>query len=150
VQGKAQGVVSESVGEGAIMAKVYVITKGCYSDYHICAVTLDKEKAERLRKLFDGGSMDEARIEEWDTEQHVDLLSGRKPYFVLFRENGDVLSVTEDEYCIEYFEPKIFVFHHRYYGDVLKTAVYADSREAAVKIAAEKRAKYLAEKEGIA
>lgn len=30
------------------MAKVYVITKGCYSDYHICAVTLDKEKAERL------------------------------------------------------------------------------------------------------
>lgn len=132
------------------MAKVYVITKGCYSDYHICAVTLDKEKAERLRKLFDGGGMDETEIEEWDTEQHVDLLSGRKPYFVLFRENGDVLSVTEDEYCIEYFEPKIFVFHHCYHGDVLKTAVYADNREAAIKIAAEKRAKYLAEKEGIA
>ena len=45
------------------MAIVYVIAKGCYSDYHICAVTLDKEKAERLCKLFDNGGMDETGIE---------------------------------------------------------------------------------------
>ena len=32
--------------------KAYIITKGEYSDYHICAVTLDKDKAEQLKKLF--------------------------------------------------------------------------------------------------
>lgn len=29
--------------------KAYVITKGTYSDYHICAVTLDKSRAEKLK-----------------------------------------------------------------------------------------------------
>ena len=33
---------------------VYVITKGQYSDYHICAVTMDKDRAERMRKLYNG------------------------------------------------------------------------------------------------
>ena len=51
----------------------YVITSGCYSDYHICAVTLDRNKAERLKKLYsckyDGDSTD---IEEWD----IDDLNG--------------------------------------------------------------------------
>lgn len=30
--------------------KVYVITKGIYSDYHICAVAMDEEKAKVLGK----------------------------------------------------------------------------------------------------
>lgn len=32
--------------------EIYVITKGTYSDYHICALTLDKEKAECLKKIY--------------------------------------------------------------------------------------------------
>lgn len=134
------------------MAKVYVITKGCYSDYHICAVTLDKEKAERLRKLF-GNSCDEPEIEEWDTEATIDLLSGRKPYCVCFYKNGELFSADANEYCIEYFEPGIkenFLFVRGVQVDLLDVKLYADSREAAIKIAAERRTKYLAEKEGIA
>lgn len=134
------------------MAKVYVITKGCYSDYHICAVTLDKEKAERLRKMFDS-SCDEAEIEEWDTEATADLLSGRKQYYVRFCQNGAVFSADQREYCLEYFNPGIkesFCFVKGQKVDLLDVELYADSREAAIKIAAEKRAKYLAEKEGIA
>ena len=130
------------------MAKVYVITKGCYSDYHICAVTLDKEKAERLCKLFDDGGMDEPEIEEWDTEQHVDLLSGRKPYLVSFCKNGDLYSVYEDTWGFEYFKPEII--ERPKIDDNLLVKLYAEDKESAIKIAAEKRAKYLAEKEGIA
>lgn len=32
--------------------KIYAITKGCYSDYHICALTVNKKKAKRLKKLY--------------------------------------------------------------------------------------------------
>ena len=128
------------------MAKVYVITKGCYSDYHICAVTLDKKKAERLCNLVDDGGMDESKIEEWDTEQHVDLLSGRKPYYVSFRKNGDLYSVDESTWGFEYFESEII--ERPKINDSLLVKLYAEDKESAIKIAAEKRAKYLAEKEG--
>lgn len=130
------------------MAKVYVVTKGCYSDYHICAVTLDKEKAERLRKLFDGGGWDEACVEEYDTKTHEGFLSGRKPYCVSFRKNGDLYSVDEKTCGIEYFAPGI-VEYPKHEG-CLSVNLYAKNENAAIKIAAEKRAKYLAEKEGIA
>lgn len=46
---------------------VYVITKGCYSDYHICGVTFDKDRAEKLVKFYSDG-YDDAEIEEYDTE----------------------------------------------------------------------------------
>lgn len=130
------------------MAKVYVITKGCYSDYHICSVTLDKEKAESLRVLFDGSnSRDETRIEEFDTESHTDLLAGRKPYRVSFRKNGDLCSVNEDVWGIEYFKPGINEFPKL--NECLVVYLYANSKIDAIQIAAEKRALYLATKEGI-
>lgn len=48
--------------------KVYVITKGEYSDYHICCVCLDRETAERRKKLF-SDNYDEAEIEEFDSDE---------------------------------------------------------------------------------
>ena len=135
------------------MAKVYVITKGCYSDYHICAVTLDKKKAERLCKLFDGGGMDESEIEEWDTEKHDDFLAGRMPYRVIFLEDGNVFSVDCDTWGLEYFETGITetpIWQNMKKLSGLRVNLYAEDKVSAIKIAAEKRAKYLAEKEGIA
>lgn len=49
--------------------KVYVITSGEYSDYGICAVTLDKKQAELLKERY-SGKWDEARIEEYDTDDY--------------------------------------------------------------------------------
>ena len=134
------------------MATVYVVTKGCYSDYHICAVTLDKEKAERLRKLFDGGGMDEAGIEEWDTEKHDDFLAGRMPYCVIFLEDGNVFSADCDTWGLEYFETGITetpIWQNMKKLSGLCVNLYAEDKESAIKIAAEKRAKALAEKRGI-
>ena len=44
---------------------IYVITKGIYSDYHICAVATDKTRAEELR-LFFSDQYEEANIEEYE------------------------------------------------------------------------------------
>jgi hypothetical protein len=126
--------------------KVYVITKGEYSDYHICAVTLDEKEAEQLAKIHTD-SWDKADVEEWDTEDHQDLLNGRVPYIVKFwkgvhfgrRETVDRYTGTPDR-----FRPGIFLTANH---DEVK--LYATDSEAAVKIAAEKRARALAEREGI-
>lgn len=124
--------------------KVYVITQGCYSDYHICAVTLDEQEAERLRKVY-SETYDQARVEEYDTDgpEAKNGLDGRVPYCVCFRENG-ATSVSMSYESAETFRPGIEL----YYGYDLVKLLAADS-EAALKIAAEKRAQALAEREGL-
>lgn len=43
---------------------VYIITSGEYSDYSIKAVTLDAEKAERLKKIYMAKGYNCVEIEE--------------------------------------------------------------------------------------
>jgi hypothetical protein len=47
--------------------KIYIVTAGEYSDYHIVRVFLDKEKAERYISLC-GNHYDEPVIEEYETD----------------------------------------------------------------------------------
>lgn len=49
--------------------KVYVITAGEYSNYHICAVATDPVSAENLRLLYSDGWNGEAYIEEFETRE---------------------------------------------------------------------------------
>lgn len=59
--------------------KVYVITKGEYSDYMICDVTLDKEQAELL-KIDYSDRWEEAQIEEYDTDRYkIEVSDDYKP-----------------------------------------------------------------------
>ena len=63
--------------------KVYVITKGQYSDYHICAVVTDFKKAQILREKF-SDKIDDAKIEEFDTENFNDIFAGKNLYCIYF------------------------------------------------------------------
>jgi len=45
--------------------RIYVITQGAYSDYHICAATTDFERAEKLRQYFEATGWESANIEEF-------------------------------------------------------------------------------------
>lgn len=46
--------------------KVYVVTKGSYSDYHICRIFLDKKKAEKYKESISDSSYDgKADVEEY-------------------------------------------------------------------------------------
>lgn len=55
--------------------KIYAITKGEYSDYHICALTIDKAKAERLAKIY-SDSWRKASISTFDDGEYNDEVLG--------------------------------------------------------------------------
>ena len=130
--------------------KIYVITKGCYSDYHICAVATDPEQAEKLAKIF-SDRYDEADVEEFDTEAAVDLTRGRIPWELTFTTTGNMRygprNMAENT---DAFEPGIRVSPATPWSpERLIVSVYAPNEEAAVKIAAEKRAEFLTQRAGL-
>lgn len=128
--------------------KIYVLTKGCYSDYHIVAVTTDLENAKKLAKRFTN-NWEEVAIEEYEDLEYNDL----PIWYVGFKSNGDVIRCTQQELnddlsyrnlntFMEWVPEADFLLCGRVY-------VAAETEEAAIKIAAEKRAEYLAKKEGV-
>lgn len=123
--------------------KVYIITKGTYSDYHICAVTLDKNTAEKLAKKYSEDSWSEAVIEEHALE---DFTKGERfMYCVTFGNNG--ISCSFEEY--EHTE-KVFYYKNAYSGQGrMVVYVKAQDEDHAKKIAQDRRAEYLAKKEGV-
>lgn len=120
--------------------KVYVITKGQYSDYHICAVVTDFKKAQILREKF-SDKIDDAKIEEFDTENFNDIFAGKNLYCIYFGKNGNVTSVFVNE--LDYFDPKdnlVKIFR----DCIVQVNVFAFDEASAIKIAVEKRAIELA------
>lgn len=125
------------------MAKVYVITAGSYSDYHICAVTLDPEKAKVLEKFYTKHGCEPAGIEEYEADYPYDRIeSGCMMYNVWFGPLGEVMKV--DSTYATYREST-----YGWGGGGVRAEVWAKDEKSAIKIAAERRAVYLAEKEGI-
>lgn len=117
--------------------KVYIITKGVYSDYHICAVTSDKNMAEKLCRVYTDNDRHKARIEEYDLNERPEDV--RIMYCVEITDDG--VEVCENDY-----ENKEFEYGDR--GDFTAYVVAMD-RDHAVKIAQNRRAEYLAKKEGV-
>lgn len=121
--------------------KVYVITKGSYSDYHICAVAIDKDKAEKLAKLYSEGC-DVADIEEYDTESVGKFIEYGHFYTCWGHMANSKISIydsTPD--FLDSDEGKIM----RLPGGSLRLFIYAKSGEHAFKIASDKFAQYKAE-----
>lgn len=52
--------------------KIYIITKGEYSDYHICAATTDENIAKKLLRLYSDG---------WDEPQMKHMMTGQRETF---------------------------------------------------------------------
>lgn len=124
----------------------YVVTKGEYSCYHIVAVTTNRGVAEQIANKFGGEySWDRIRIEEYEDGEVM-----LKPaWIVTFDRAGNAVQceACEDEYyykCIGRAMER-----GRGYDRTMCCHVSADTEEAAIKIAAEKRAMYLAEKNGL-
>lgn len=122
--------------------KIYVVTKGDYSDYHIVAVTTDPETAKKLADRFTERS-DEARVEEYEEASPVEL----PMWHVVIDPDGSVYSCAMAARSNSYAYTTLnrcTTFNKRVY-----VYVEAGSKEKAIKIAAEKRAEYLAQKEGL-
>lgn len=123
--------------------KVYVITKGEYSDYHICAVATDKEKAEEIRKKY-SQPWEAAEIEEYDTEE-TEMLMYKNLYVCIYYKKSKSIIVNETSF--EY--PPSIEFMVKDSTSQLSTHVNADDKVHAFKIASDRFAKYLAEKQGL-
>ena len=121
--------------------KIYVITKGCYSDYHICSVTEDKEKAKILVEKF-SDTYDTANIEEYDTEDTNEVLKFKNAYICWYYSESKEIKIGSSGF--DYFDKEVISFR-----DGLYTHVLANTEEDALKIASDKFAKYRAEQQGL-
>ena len=132
------------------MNTVYVITKGSYSDYHICAVASTQERAEQLRKMYSGYS-EAANIEEYGIDIPSDEYYNENPtlyWEVILKQDGNLIYIQT-----YYDKPNQSVTikegRWNWQGSFIVSNIQADTQEKAMKIAYDKRAQYLAEKFGL-
>lgn len=122
--------------------KIYVITKGFYSDYHICAVTTNEEKAEKLKKLCTD-DLDEAEIEIYEDDETSDEPNVFWDYYY------ETNNVAIYEYSFSnYDEIREEVFQNKD-GTITRARVFAKDAEHAKRKAQDMIAMYKAEKAGI-
>lgn len=125
--------------------KVYVITNGIYSDYHICGVATDYETAEKIRK-HTSGRYDESRIEEYETDTWSDIVRIGGLYHV--NKYGAHLQACRENYDVEaLYNNRNVVMDYGNGGKGVN--VIARDEDHAKKIAADLFAKYEAEKNGL-
>lgn len=124
-----------------LVQKVYVITKGCYSDYHICTITADPELAKRLVKIY-SDDFNDAEIEEYKLNE----CNKRQLYGVVFDKHGNIVKIKADEYEPQR-EEGVDTWSES--DDDITFWVYAKNIDYAEKIAQDKRAEYIAKKENV-
>lgn len=133
------------------MGKVYVVTSGEYSDYHIDGMFSTEELAQKFIDSFKRHEYTEMDIEEWELDVHKDALSqGYLPFRVSMRQNGDVMSCEHEDSSYGFHsETPRDSFHSTVWNDqgapkYMVSHVYAKDQQHAIKIANERRGQYLA------
>lgn len=127
--------------------KIYVLTKGQYSDYHICGVFDNEELARGFVKLFDGSlnkeEYDRYMIEEYEVNPFkMEVGKGYNPYFVRMRKNGEAYKIRIADSEFGFLDSNSFGFCMR--GD-LYNHCFARDEQHAVKITNELRVRLIAE-----
>jgi len=118
------------------MKKVYVITAGEYSDYHICAVTDNWESAENLRMLNDR-KWSPAQIEEYTIDQ---MKEPPKSYWhITYRLNGENTCCEQYHYTDGVNEPEEEVAFNCF---IFYVDVVCEDKNKALKIAQDRIAQY--------
>ncbi len=130
------------------MSKVYIVTSGDYSDYHICAASLDKKRAEILAEKYTD-RYDEATVEEYELDEFFEeAIQGYFWYWCWCKiENGmfGQVGVRQlDSYGTDVVGKVVKSLRH----EQLFVDVLAENDEHARKIAAEKFATYIYEHAG--
>ena len=123
--------------------KIYVVTKGEYSAYHIIAATLNKQVAEEIAKRY-SDDYDDAIVNEFED---MEINYKKKIITVFFNKQG-LVKALENSYNEDYHLNDIGEVHE-WPGETIYITLFADTKEEAIKISAEKRAKYLAQKIGL-
>jgi hypothetical protein len=122
---------------------VYVVTEGSYSDYHICAVFLDKEKADAMARVLGN----EAEVEEYEADS-TDMRDVGEIYLVQMDLSGDnaKVKVAGSYYrgLLAYDKEWSSCIHRApWCSPELWTVVAAKDEGHAIKVANERRTAYL-------
>ena len=129
------------------MNKVYIVTAGEYSDYHIVGATLDRAKAELARQAYERGyarfQPESVSIEEYDLDAFDTIREKDNIYHVNFSpDSGPEIFEPMCDDSLSFNKCHVFI-------NELEVEVAAKDESHALKIAQDLRAQYLAEKEGI-
>lgn len=127
------------------MKTYYAVTDGDYSDYHIIAITDNKERAENIKKLY-SSKYSEPMIEEFfDGEAKNEAL-----YNVLYNTDGSynvTLQTFDKEYSSDINIVRENVSNNHWWK--YQVFVIAKDENHAIKIAQDLWAEHKAKKEGI-
>lgn len=138
------------------MSTVYVVNRGCYSDYHVVAIFSTKQKAKDFMQAVRTDYDDYNDIEEYELDNNVvDLIKhGYSIWNIHMLRNGDTERVERRDSEAFYIESIGFTIWQRSQipinkdknvGDVLVAYVWAKDEKHAIKITNEHRAQIIAE-----
>lgn len=115
--------------------KIYVVTKGSYSDYHIVGVSLSKETAEKIASVY-SGQYEPAHVEEYEEDRY----QAETIWEVKISRDGKLESIVRnnDE------------GRDGFYDGVFYCSVHSNDVEKIAKIAFDRRAEALAKANGVA
>jgi hypothetical protein len=115
--------------------KVYLITAGSYSDHHVCGIFSTKEAAEAVLDLFE----DSPSVEEYELDLFRPHPEGWKPWGVWMGLNGTIACKQD----ITGFEEIVCDSAHA--DDGIRVFLWAKDEDHAIKVASERRARWIAE-----
>jgi len=128
--------------------KLYVVTRGEYSDYRVVAIFDDKKMAEWFATMVQQVN----DIEEYELNPHAEAVrEGFGFYRVEMGRNGDVLTATEDTIGWSYIPPPSVRAERWNHAEkkpagelILIVFTFARDAKHAIKIANEQRAQIIA------
>lgn len=139
------------------MEKVFVLTDGVYSDYHIIGIFSTRKKAEEM--LNEMYHKSDVRISEFELNPfQKQLQEGLKKYVVSMKRNGDIEEEIRRDITNTYYEDTGNQWGRIYTKEIANapiegykytfiTSVWAKDEKHAVKIVNEKRMILIAEGE---
>lgn len=132
------------------MKKFYAVTAGEYSDYHIIAITDNKERADNIAKIYrddcwNYGTQVEEFVDSGVIEDVIWEVSARADGSYRVYDTG---FDKENVNVIKEILPSISNNFGKI-GEKYSVCVFAKSKDHAIKIAQDLWAEYKAEKEGI-
>ena len=130
--------------------KVYVVTAGEYSDYHIECVTLSYETAEEYIKRRSGDFYgDSFEIEKYDTDDLDGYLADKRSCWIVWKIKGRISSQQLTDVGLPDCGYRWGCVQRMLYNGRIFVNVKAETQKKAEKIAEDLFTKYEAEKAGI-
>jgi hypothetical protein len=119
--------------------KLYLVSSGSYSDYQVHSIWSTPEKAEEIRKIVSHAN----DVEVFNLDSVPDMKDDSYGWYFTFAPNGDLLKTEVNRYgWDEVYEED---------GNlVIQVSIAEFDQAKAFKIATDNRARYLAEKKGLA